>query len=158
MLRVGRLTDYGIILMSYMAMHSECVHNAAEVASATNLRQPTVSKLMRLLARRGLLASQRGAKGGYRLARMPEEISLAEVIRALEGPVSMTLCTADGGEDCEHEPVCPVRPRWQSINVAILRALDGVTLSDMSSPGRTAPLRAAISNELRSAVGEHGTR
>lgn len=152
MLRMGRLTDYGIVLMSYMAMEPNRLHNAVEVAASTNLRQPTVSKLLRLLARKGLLASHRGAKGGYSLAFAPERISLGRIIRALEGPVSMTVCTADGEQDCVHEPVCPVRSHWQRINLAILHALDHVTLAQMASPRTIPPLAASIGAEVQAAV------
>ena len=68
MIRMSRLTDYGIVLMSYMAAHRERAINAAELAAAAQLPLPTVSKLLRLLAREELLVSQRGVKGGYTLA------------------------------------------------------------------------------------------
>lgn len=132
MIRISRLTDYGIVLMSYLAAHPDRFHNAAEVAVEARLPAPTVSKLLRLLAREGLLESHRGAKGGYGLARAAEEISLADVIRALEGPIALTTCNTSFPSECEHEPQCPVRGHWHRINQAVREALEGVRLSEMT--------------------------
>jgi FeS assembly SUF system regulator len=135
MIRLSRLTDYGIVLMSQLAAAPERTYNAAEVASGVGLPLPTVSKVMRRLAKRRLLTSHRGAKGGYSLARPPGEISVGEIITALEGPVSLTVCT--GGRSpgtCKHEPRCPVQGHWQRINNAIRCALESVTLADMTAP------------------------
>jgi len=130
MIRIGRLTDYGIVLMSYMATQPERLYNAPEVASGAHLPAPTVSKLLRVLAREGLLVSHRGVKGGYSLARPPAEISVAGIVRALEGPIALTTCNGDLPGECEHEPRCPVRHHWRGINQAVRQALEGVTLAD----------------------------
>ena len=133
MLRMTRLTDYAIILMSYLAAHPGRVWNAHELAAGSRLRPPTVSKLLRILTREGLLVSHRGAKGGYALAHDPSEITVAAVISALEGPIAITDCNVvDKG--CEHEPFCGVRSHWQKINWVVRDALESVTLSDMASP------------------------
>jgi FeS assembly SUF system regulator len=132
MIRISRLTDYGIVLMSYLAAHPDRFHNAAQVAVGARLPAPTVSKLLRLLAREGLLESQRGAKGGYGLARAAEQISLADVIRALEGPIALTTCNTSLPGECEHEPQCPVRGHWHRINQAVRQALEDVRLSEMA--------------------------
>jgi FeS assembly SUF system regulator len=136
MIRISRLTDYGIILMTHLAAHSERAHNATEVASEAHLPPPTVSKLLRLLAREGLLESHRGAKGGYGLARPAGDISVGSIIKALEGPIAITTCTTDSPGDCEHEPTCPIRGHWHLINLAIRQALDSITLADMASQPR----------------------
>jgi FeS assembly SUF system regulator len=133
MMRMSRLTDYGIVLMSYMAEHRERAINAAELAAVAQLPLPTVSKLLRLLAREELLVSQRGVKGGYTLAHAPEEISIAGIIRALEGPIALTVCTTVPSGECEYERQCPVRRPWQRINRAVRDALEQITLADMSS-------------------------
>ena len=131
MIRVSRLTDYGVVLMSSMAGQPNKLHRAGEVASEVHLPLPTVSKLLRRLTRRGLLVSHRGTKGGYSLVRPPERISLADIISALEGPIALTLCTGTGLAECEHEQRCPVRTRWQRINQVFRQALGSVALSDM---------------------------
>ena len=130
MLRISKLTDYGTVLLAHLASNQATVCSAADVAAATGIALPTVSKLLKLLARASLVVSTRGANGGYRLSRAPHEISAADVIDALEGPVSITECSASDG-DCEHEGVCSVGQAWQRINVAIRRALQDVTLNDL---------------------------
>ena len=107
MIRISRLTDYGIVLMSHMAAHGDRVHNATEVAAEAHLPLPTVSKLLRLLAKEGLLESHRGVKGGYGLARPAEDITVGTIITALEGPIAITTCTNDSPGECEHEPHLP---------------------------------------------------
>ena len=130
MLRISKLTDYGTVLLAHLASNQATVRSAADVAAATGIALPTVSKLLKLLARADLVISTRGANGGYRLARAPHEITAADVIDALEGPVSITECSASDG-DCEHEGMCSVGDAWQRINVAIRRALQDVTLNDL---------------------------
>ena len=139
MIRISRLTDYGIILMAYIAAHPDGVHNATSLAGGTHLPLPTVSKLLRELAGDGLLVSHRGVKGGYELARPAREISVAEIIATLDGPVAVTVCSSAGAETCEHESLCPVQGHWQKINGAIAGALRGVSLVDMASPAAALP-------------------
>jgi FeS assembly SUF system regulator len=136
--RISRLTDYGIIVMAHLAGRSDdASHNARELAQETHLPAPVVSKILKALTRAGLLDSIRGAKGGYRLARQPQHISVVEMIGALEGPVGITECAVEPGV-CEHEPSCGLQGPWQRINAAVAQALEGVTLADLSRSG-TAP-------------------
>ena len=145
MIRISRLTDYGIVLMSHMAGHAAAVHNAAEVARDAHLPVPTVSKLLRLLTKEGLLASHRGVKGGYGLARPAEQITVGHIVSALEGPIAITTCTTSSPGECEHEGRCPVRSHWHLINVAVRQALDSVTLADIAAhPGRLAVPAASV--------------
>lgn len=130
MLRISKLTDYGTVLLAHLAANQATVCSAADVAQATGIGLPTVSKLFKSLARAGLVTSTRGANGGYRLSRGPQHISAADVIDALEGPVSITECSALDG-DCEHEGSCSVGSAWQRVNMAIRRALKDVTLNDL---------------------------
>lgn len=130
MLRISKLTDYGTVLLAHLAANGTAVCSAADVAEATGIAPPTVSKLLKSLARSGLVTSTRGANGGYQLSRSPEDISAADVIDALEGPVSITECSASDSL-CEHEGVCSVGGSWQRINIAIRRALEDVSLSDL---------------------------
>jgi len=129
-LRISKLTDYGTVLLAHLAANQATVCSAADVAQATGIGLPTVSKLFKSLARAGLVTSTRGSNGGYRLSRGPQHISAADVIDALEGPVSITECSAVDG-DCEHEGVCSVGTAWQRVNLAIHRALQDVTLNDL---------------------------
>ena len=129
-LRISKLTDYGTVLLAHLAASQSAVCSAAEVAAATGIAMPTVSKLFKSLARSGLVNSTRGSNGGYQLSRDPAEISAADIIDALEGPVSITECSASDSQ-CEHEGVCSVGGAWQRVNVAIRGALDDVSLSDL---------------------------
>jgi FeS assembly SUF system regulator len=134
MLRMSRITDYGIVLLVHLASASHrTTHNARELAAATRLPLPVVSKILKALTHAGLLVSQRGAKGGYGLARPAQEISAAQIITALEGPIALTECTVGPGH-CEHEGSCRVRNPWQLINQAIAEALGRVTLAELVQP------------------------
>jgi FeS assembly SUF system regulator len=137
-LRISKLTDYGTVLLGHLATNQATVCSAAEVAEATGIATPTVSKLLKSLARAELVTSTRGTNGGYRLSRRPQDISAADVIDALEGPVSITECSSSDG-DCEHEGVCSVGGAWQRVNVAIRRALQDVTLNDLTCATGSVP-------------------
>lgn len=131
MFRLSKATDYGIVLMAQLAGDpTDAPHNARELAEAAELPAPMVSKILKALAREGLLESLRGSKGGYRLARAPEDLPVSEMIRVLEGPVALTDC-AIGPELCEHERMCAVREPWQRISRVVERALSDVTLADL---------------------------
>ncbi|MHC4549920.1 MAG: SUF system Fe-S cluster assembly regulator [Planctomycetota bacterium] len=134
MLRITKQTDYGIVLMTFLAVgRARKVHNARDLAQDTNLPPPTVSKILKALARADLLISQRGVKGGYSLARDPSEISVEEIIAALEGPIAITDCCEEAVRGCDIERSCPVRVNWQRINDAVLVALRGIPLSEMAA-------------------------
>jgi FeS assembly SUF system regulator len=107
---------------------------APDLAAEAQLPLPMVAKILKLLAREGLLVSHRGVHGGYALARGPREIAVSEVIAALEGPIAMTECIDDGPGECVQELICPLRANWQVINRAVRRALDGIKIADMAQP------------------------
>ena len=138
MLRISKLTDYGTVLLAHLARNPDVVCSAADVSSQTGIALPTVSKLLKALARSGLVISTRGANGGYRLARDAGSISAAEIIDALEGPVSITECSA-ANSHCDIEAVCSVGSAWQRINVAIRKALREVSLVDLLRARSPAP-------------------
>ncbi len=134
MIRITKQSDYAIVLMTRLANGADALHNAASLASDSQLPAPTVSKILKILARAGLLESHRGVKGGYTLARDPESISVAEIISALEGPIAVTECIEDGPGECSQEPFCAVRGNWQRINLAIRQALEAISLAEMTEP------------------------
>jgi FeS assembly SUF system regulator len=143
--RLSKTTDYGIVLMAQLADEREGdPQNARELAAASDLPVPMVSKVLKALAREGLLVSQRGAKGGYCLARAPEDLTVSEMIRVLEGPVALTDC-AIGPSRCEHETMCAVREPWQQISRVVERALSDVTLADLVRNG-SVPIRSLSSS------------
>lgn len=130
MLRVSRLADYASVVMACLARHPGEVLPAAQVGAETHLEAPTVSKLLKRLAQAGLVHSFRGAAGGYRLARSAKDISLAEIVEALDGPIGLTECSLGHG-GCERQPFCAVSRDWQGIGATIDNALRGVSLADM---------------------------
>lgn len=140
MIRLSKFTDYGIVIMTHMASHPGRQHTAPEIAAESHLPLPMASKILKGLARAGLLTSHRGAKGGYGLARSAETISVAEVITALEGPIALTACIEQAPGECDIEALCPARANWQRINDAIRGALAGITMAEMA---RTVPLAFA---------------
>jgi FeS assembly SUF system regulator len=143
MLRMTKQTDYGIVLMTHFAGEPEAQHSAPELAAALAIPLPMVSKILKLLARDGLLLSHRGVRGGYTLARAPAAISVASVVAALEGPIAMTECVDEGhgqGHDCLREPICAVRTHWQVINRVVFEALENISLAAMTRPAGPADL------------------
>ena len=136
MFRLGKLTDYGTVVMTALADEPARVHSAQELAAATRVPPPTVSKLLKRLAKSGLIEALRGVRGGYRLARAPDSITVADMVRALEGPIALTQC-ADHAGGCSIESSCATSANWQLINTAIREALEAVTLAQMSAHART---------------------
>ena len=129
MLRMSKLTDYGTMILAQLASH-DGLATASEVAEATHLGLPTVSKLLKSLVHAGLVVSARGVQGGYVLARAADSISAAEIIDALEGPVAITECSSATGL-CDLESYCRVGMAWQKINQSIRKALHDVSLADL---------------------------
>ena len=145
-----RLTDYGIVLLSYFARDTgRALHNARDIAKAARLPLPTVNKILKALTRKGLLLSHRGVKGGYSLARRPEEISMADIITATEGPVAITQCTVSLPGNCAQEFSCPIHLNWQKINDAIRQALESVNLSEMARPVPFVPPKPASTTRIQ---------
>jgi len=134
MVRIAKLTDYAIVLLTWLASGDGSLFAAAELATATQLPYPTVSKILKVLSRAGLVSSVRGFQGGYRLARPADRVSVAEIIAAMEGPIALTECSADAPGLCDLEPVCPVTHRWQRINAVVRDALQSLTLEEMTQP------------------------
>jgi len=135
MIRMTRQSDYGIVLLATFAHEAEGEsHTARDLAERTHLPMPMVAKILKSLAREGLLLSTRGVHGGYRLSRGPADISVSEIITALEGPIGITECTTDTPSNCEIASHCAVKSNWGTINQVVRDALDGITLEHMAGP------------------------
>ncbi len=145
MLRMSKMTDYGIVLLTELAREAGATRTARELAGCTGVPMPSVSKVLKGLLHAGLLVSQRGASGGYGLSRPAELIPLTDILAALEGPVALTECGAQGthvpGGTCELETVCRVRGHWRIINRTIQDALGRLTLADLCAPVPRMPER-----------------
>ena len=133
MLKLSKLTDYATVILSVIARDQHRLHGALELAEKTGIALPTVSKILKILAKAGVLSSMRGAKGGYVLAREPEKITVAKVISALEGPIALTECSVSH-KGCEQASGCRIQGNWHLINQKIANALESITLADMIMP------------------------
>lgn len=133
MVILSRLADYGVIIATHLAGAPERQVNAAAVAEATRLPPATVAKVLKRLARAGIVNGARGAAGGYRLARAPEAVSIAELVAAIDGEIGVTQCVSHV-ENCERTHFCPTRPHWAHINRAVSQALGAVSLAEMVRP------------------------
>lgn len=143
MLRISKIVDYGILVLTHMAARPTHVCSAAELAAALGLGQPVVSKVLKLLAQHSLVTSTRGAHGGYRLLRDPDQIHVAAIIDALEEqPFGLTECTAMPGA-CSVEGACHIRSHWQRINLIVRHTLESVSLADMVNESPPVPVSVA---------------
>jgi FeS assembly SUF system regulator len=133
MLRISKLTDYAILVMVELNENHGEVLSAHALGENTHLELPTVSKVLKLLAKAGLVQSFRGINGGYSMDKEARNISVAEIIAAIEGPIAMTECSVEIGL-CSQEQVCNLRSNWRKISSAVARAMEGVTLAEMSRP------------------------
>src|SRR5207237_4673293 len=133
MIRLSKLTDYGLVLMGHVARNqSRSLHTVRDLALESGLPVPTVGKLLRILQQGGFLVSHRGIKGGYSLARDAQEISVSDIIAAIEGPVALTDCSTD--VICDFERGCPIKHNQQIINRVVRGALEKLTLHDLVHP------------------------
>ena len=130
MFKVNKLTDYATVVLIEIARNN-VVRSSQHLSDRTGIPLPTVAKLMKALARGGLVTSQRGAGGGYSLGRTPSDITVADVIQAVEGPIALTACADTSDEQCGIESICPVQGKWNKVNTAVRAALGEVTLADM---------------------------
>jgi len=133
MLRLSKLTDYATVIMSSLAREPITVSSAADLSARVKLEIPTVSKVLKALSKAGLVNSFRGVHGGYLLARAPAQITILDIIEALEGKTGLTECAVHDGL-CTQEAVCAIRNNWRKINRAVTSALEAITLVDMLCP------------------------
>lgn len=137
MLRMSKHADYGIVLLSHFAHGGEGngeappALSARDLAEGSGLPQPTVAKILKQLTRAGILSSQRGANGGYHLTRSAAELTVADILEALEGPIGLVECSAQGPVRCSHERDCPVRRPLQRLNHAVRQTLQNLTLGEL---------------------------
>lgn len=130
MLRISKLADYATVVLATLTETPSALMSATEIAERTRIGLPTVSKLLKELQRSGLVASVRGARGGYQLARPAGEINAAQILDAVEGPVALTECATHAGL-CDLEPTCRIGGSWQRLSAGIRRALEDVTLEQL---------------------------
>jgi FeS assembly SUF system regulator len=142
MLRLSRLTDYAVVVLVRLSV-AQGVATSPEIAASVGIPEPTVAKVLKALAGRGLVTSTRGAHGGYRLGRPLSGIAVSEVIVAIDGPIALTSCV-DGAVGCDSMSLCPMAGRWDPVNDAIRNALSNTSLADMAAASVRRPLRPHV--------------
>ena len=140
MLRLSKLTDYAVVVLVQLS-HQGGVTTSPTLAQATGIPEPTVAKVLKALAASGLVASQRGARGGYRLAEALSSIPVSKVITAIDGPISLAACVDGVTGGCEAQQCCPIRGRWDPVNDAIRETLTRITLDSMDVACCSAQMR-----------------
>ena len=133
MIRISKITDYGIVALCEMSRADKGLSVSA-LAQRTGLPEPTLAKLLKACTRAGIVVSQRGAAGGYALARPAAAISIADIIAALDGPIALTDCIEGNQGDCNVEHLCSMRGNWDKLNRAVCDALRSVSLAEMALP------------------------
>ncbi|WP_328799466.1 SUF system Fe-S cluster assembly regulator [Sandaracinobacteroides hominis] len=141
MLRLSNLADYGVVVMTAAARSAADgrLTSAAQIAGLTGIPAPTVAKLMGQLGRAGLLSSQRGVAGGFSLSRYAQDISLADIVEAIDGPIALTHCGQPGGDCCGLSTSCHVKPHWAPVNRAVKAALADVSLAELAQVKQAEP-------------------
>lgn len=125
------MADYAVIVLADMAARDGRLVSATTLADSTKLPEPTVSKILKLLARQQVVTSVRGMNGGYKLNKQPEQISMAAVIAATDGPIALTACVDQSAECCDRAHNCSMKGQWNPVNQAMQRALEDVSLLQM---------------------------
>jgi len=131
-MRLSNLADYAVVMLAAAARRGETRLSATCLAEETGVPLPTAQKLVGRLAAAGIIVSSRGTGGGFKLARDPARISLADIVEAVEGPIAMTTCVDHGRHECAVETTCRVKPHWNAVNDAMRGALAGVSLATLS--------------------------
>src|ERR1700689_5196570 len=146
MLKLTKKADYGLIALRHLATGRRASASAKDIAEAYRIPLPLLSKVLQKMAKAGLLLSEQGTNGGYRLGRDPHEISALDVIRTLDGPIILTHCFTEHAEpvECAQSALCPVREPLRKVHEGILRLLSGISISDMSQ--EESPIPAMVSS------------
>ena len=132
MLKISKLADYAMVLMHLLSQTGESL-SAKQLAEMSNIPLPTVSKVLKLLSDASLVEASRGALGGYKLVRLPKDISVAEVLQAIDGQFALTECNLPQGA-CTLTPYCGLRMNWQVINQRVRQLLEQISIQDMQQP------------------------
>ena len=157
MLRLSKLTDYAVVVLVRLCEGDrgggECVQTSPGISAITGVPEPTVAKVLKALSVAGLVSSQRGARGGYRLVKPLHGISVTDVIIAIDGPIALTACVDGSSGDCELQHVCAVKGRWDLVNAAVYQSLSAITLADMREASVPAAFRVPdLANSLSHAA------
>lgn len=131
MFKLSKMTDYAVVILAQMDKNAEALMSASILATETRLPEPTVSKILKMLLRNNIVTSVRGAQGGYSLSQNLADISVARVIAATQGPISMTSCVDGNESSCDLSASCSMNNKWNGVNAAMVRTLENITLKEM---------------------------
>lgn len=136
MFKISRLTDYGVVILRYLAEGngSALPYSARDLAQLSGLPKPTVSKLLKLMAKHKLIEAKRGALGGYELVESPKLISLLRLMEVFEGPPALTACMVEFGHKCQIDSSCPQRNHWHGVQKRIANVLSEISLEELIAP------------------------
>jgi Rrf2 family protein len=134
MLKLTKKADYGLIALRHLAT-GHPIASAKDIADTYRIPLPLLSKVLQQLVKNGLLVSEQGTRGGYRLGRDPHEITALEVIRTIDGPVILTHCFTEHAE-CDQSDLCTVREPLRKVHEGILKLLSDIKISDLSGDDR----------------------
>lgn len=132
MMSINKHSDYAIVILTYFSKNPAELVSAKGLSASLKLPHPMVSKLLKILVKANLLSSIQGARGGYRLNKSAEDISIASVIEAVEGPIAMTECSTGDHSGCHVQNSCSIKPHWVIINSVIKDSLSKLTLSSLT--------------------------
>ena len=132
MIKISRLADYAVVILEALTGHRDECFSSRCLAEVTHLPEPTVSKVLKILAKSGLVSSTRGAKGGYKIMHDLSSITVEDVITAIDGPIILTPCVEGSVDECDYSSQCMLKGRWNGVNEAIQKALKSVTLAEMA--------------------------
>ncbi len=132
MIKFSKMADYGVLLLGHFARHPEALASSTELAETYHMPRTVVSNLLKVFSRAGLLESRRGLYGGYRLARPADQITLLQVLSAIDGPVQLTECAGDESEHaCGYEDVCLSRSPMRAVHRRVVELLDAISLTEL---------------------------
>lgn len=131
MIKLSKMTDYAVVILAEMTAQGDELLNVSGLAVKTGLSEPTVSKILKLLNKHAIVESKRGANGGYLLVKKPNEIDMASIITALDGPIALTACVEQSKQCCDRASNCSMKGQWNPVNIAMQKALEEVSLAQM---------------------------
>jgi FeS assembly SUF system regulator len=134
MIKVSKLADYAVVVLASLVQGGDSLQSAVALAGHTGLPEPTVAKVLKLLSKENIVHSLRGSNGGYRLTQKPQDITIANILLAIDGPVSLTACVEGSSAQCSYQCSCLMKGRWNSVNLAIQKAFEEISLEDMIAP------------------------
>lgn len=134
MIRLSRLVDYAFAILCEIARKPDQMLSAAYLSKQTAISETTVMKILKLLAKANILVSHRGSKGGYKLLTAPDDIRILDVVRAIDGPLAITICSNSNNHICNFETACLAKSGWNAVNSALANTLSQFTLTHFIQP------------------------